>query len=85
MNKIFIQNTLKALKKILKNPKNPISLHEPQFIGNEYSYLKGYIDSNFVSTVGKFVGLFEEKLKKINRFKSCGCNHKWNICSSYSS
>ena len=70
MNNIFIKKVLKALKKILKKRNKLVSLHEPQFIGNEYAYLKECIDSNFVSTVGKFVGLFEEKLKKLTKSKN---------------
>lgn len=37
-----------------------IPLHDPRFIGNEKKYLNECIDSNFVSSVGKFVGRFEE-------------------------
>ena len=39
-----------------------IPLHEPVFKGNEMKYLKETIDSTFVSSVGKFVNSFEEKL-----------------------
>jgi perosamine synthetase len=39
-----------------------IPLHEPRFIGNEKKYLNECIDSTFVSSVGKFVGEFEEKI-----------------------
>lgn len=42
-----------------------IPLHEPRFIGNEKKYLNECIDSTFVSSVGKFVDLFEEKLCEI--------------------
>ena len=38
-----------------------ISLHEPVFFGNEKEYLSQSIDSTFVSSVGKYVNLFEEK------------------------
>ena len=41
-----------------------IPLHEPQFLGNEKKYLNECIDSTFVSSVGKFVDEFEEKIKK---------------------
>jgi perosamine synthetase len=37
-------------------------LHEPRFIGNEKKYLTECIDSTFVSSVGKFVNEFEEKI-----------------------
>lgn len=39
-----------------------IPLHEPRFIGNEKKYLDECIDSTFVSSVGKFVDLFEQKV-----------------------
>ena len=50
----FIQNTYKT--------KEFIPLHEPRFIGNEKKYLNECIDSTFVSSVGKFVDEFEEKI-----------------------
>jgi perosamine synthetase len=37
-------------------------LHEPQFNGNEWKYLKECLDSTFVSSVGKFVDRFESDL-----------------------
>ena len=39
-----------------------IPLHEPLFIGNEKQYLNECIDSTYVSSVGKFVDKFEEKI-----------------------
>jgi len=39
-----------------------IPLHEPRFAGNEKKYLNECIDSTFVSSVGKFVDEFEEKI-----------------------
>ena len=39
-----------------------IPLHEPLFIGNEKQYLNECIDSSYVSSVGKFVDKFEEKI-----------------------
>ncbi len=50
----FIQDTYKTI--------NFIPLHEPRFIGNEKKYLNECIDSTFVSSVGKFVDEFEEKI-----------------------
>jgi len=50
----FIQDTYKT--------KNFIPLHEPKFVGNEKKYLNECIDSTFVSSVGKFVDEFEEKI-----------------------
>jgi aminotransferase in exopolysaccharide biosynthesis len=42
--------------------KPPVSLHEPQFRGNEWNYLKECLDTTFVSSVGKFVDRFEADL-----------------------
>ena len=39
-----------------------IPLHEPRFLGNEKKYLNECIDSTFVSSVGKFVDEFEQKI-----------------------
>ena len=50
----FIQETYKT--------KDFIPLHEPKFTGNEKKYLNECIDSTFVSSVGKFVDEFQEKL-----------------------
>ena len=44
--------------------KRVIPLHEPRFIGNEKKYLNDCIDSTFVSSTGKFVDEFEEKIAK---------------------
>jgi len=50
----FIQQTY--------NTKDFIPLHEPRFRGNEKKYINECIDSTFVSSVGKFVDLFEQKI-----------------------
>jgi len=42
----------------------PIALHEPRFWGNEKKYVNDCIDSTFVSSVGRYVTLFEEKIAK---------------------
>ncbi|MFV0237008.1 MAG: DegT/DnrJ/EryC1/StrS family aminotransferase, partial [Flavobacteriales bacterium] len=41
-----------------------IPLHVPTLQGNEKKYLNECIDSTFVSSVGKFVDLFEEKIQE---------------------
>ena len=50
------------------NKKN-ISLHEPQLRGNEESYLKDCIKSNWLSSSGKFVKLFEKKIAQYTNSK----------------
>lgn len=46
-----------------------ISLHEPVFIGNERKYVMDAIDSTFVSSVGRYVNLFEEMMVEITGAK----------------
>jgi len=46
-----------------------IPLHEPLFIGNEKLYLNECIDSTYVSSVGKFVNQFEEKIAEFTGSK----------------
>ena len=41
-----------------------IPLHEPRFLGNEKKYLEECVDSTFVSSAGKFVDQFEDKMAK---------------------
>ena len=37
-------------------------MHEPIFIGNENKYINECIESTFVSSAGKYVEQFEEKI-----------------------
>lgn len=46
-----------------------IPLHEPYFGGNEKKYLEECIDSTFVSSVGPFVDLFEQRIAEITETK----------------
>jgi len=46
----------------LYGTKEFIPLHEPRFFGNEKKYVNEAIDSTFVSSVGKYVTEFEEKI-----------------------
>jgi len=54
---------IKFVKELYKTD-DFIPLHEPLFVGNEKKYLNECIDSTFVSSVGKFVELFEENIAK---------------------
>ena len=53
-----------------------IPLHEPRFIGNEKEYLNDCIDSTFVSSAGKYVDEFEEKIAKYtgSKYAVATCN-----------
>ena len=44
-----------------------IYLSEPSFTGNERKYLNKCITSGYVSSVGKYVNIFEEKLKILQK------------------
>ncbi|MFC2096241.1 LegC family aminotransferase [Bacteroidota bacterium] len=50
------------IRELYKQPEGFIPLHAPVFNGNEKKYLNDCIDSTFVSSVGKYVDLFEEKM-----------------------
>ena len=56
-----INKTINFIREIYQT-QDFIPLHAPTFSGNEKKYLNECIDSTFVSSVGKFVDLFEEKL-----------------------
>lgn len=40
-----------------------VALHEPEFRGNEWAYVKECLDSSWVSSVGKYVDRFERMLQ----------------------
>ena len=41
-----------------------ISLHEPLLAGNEWKYIKNCLDQGWVSSVGKFIDIFEKNIAK---------------------
>lgn len=56
----FKQNFIDFIRSTFQEPTEFIPLHDPRFIGNEKKYMAECIDSNFVSSVGEFVGRFEQ-------------------------
>ena len=46
-----------------------ISLHSPRFNGNEIKYIKECIKTGWLSSSGKFVKLFEKKIKNYTKSK----------------
>ncbi len=48
------------VREIFGDKEGFIILHDPRFIGNERKYLMDAMDSNFVSSVGEYVGKFEQ-------------------------
>lgn len=55
-----MEEITKFIRSVYQEPQAFIPLHDPRFIGNEKKYLNECIDSNFVSSVGKFVGQMEQ-------------------------
>ncbi len=66
MQKVINQNSTlsKEFNALVRNfyKKESVQLHEPIFVGNERKYVIDTIDSTFVSSVGKYVTEFEEKI-----------------------
>ena len=63
------KNSINFIRSYFKEKENFIPLHIPSFIGNEKKYLEDCIDSTFVSSVGAYVDLFEEKMSKFTQTK----------------
>jgi perosamine synthetase len=58
----FVQGAISAIQSV--SGIEPVALHEPEFDGNEWEYVRECIDSNFVSSVGKYVDKFERSLEE---------------------
>lgn len=57
-----VDGFLQALHEVLPQSDHVIGLHEPEFGGNEWTYVKQCIDEGWVSSVGQFVDQFEVRL-----------------------
>jgi perosamine synthetase len=53
---------ISALNKVLGVPKDFYALHEPEFIGKEWEYIKECLDTGWVSSAGKYVDEFEKRV-----------------------
>ena len=51
-----------ALSRVLSGP---AALHEPEIRGNEWTYVKECLDTQWVSSVGKYVDRFEDMLAQV--------------------
>lgn len=56
------QDVLGAVRQVLGTPNGMIPLHEPEFAGNEWAYVKECIDTGWVSSVGSYVNRIEGDL-----------------------
>ena len=77
-----IDSILGAIRSVLPPP--PAVLHEPEFAGNEWAYVKECLDTGWVSSVGKFVDRFERMLVDITGVSSavatCNGTSALHIC-----
>lgn len=60
--KSFAASFVSALQQALGGAGDGLSLHEPEFVGNEWKYVKECLDTGWVSSVGKYVDEFERRL-----------------------
>lgn len=51
-----------AVRAVVQNAGKNIALHEPEFRGNEWAYVRECLDTGWVSSAGKFVDRFEAML-----------------------
>ncbi len=54
-DRLDLNAVLSALRAVLPKSTAGVSLHEPHFSGNEWTYVKECLDTGWVSSVGKFV------------------------------
>ena len=64
-----IPETIAFIRDLYGKKEAFIPLHAPTFAGNEKKYLEECIDTTFVSSVGKFVDLFEQKVAEYTAAK----------------
>jgi Predicted pyridoxal phosphate-dependent enzyme apparently involved in regulation of cell wall biogenesis len=64
-----LQSILQGIRSVLPVQSDFTALHEPMFNGNEWAYVKGCLDSGWVSSVGRFVERFEQQLAEYSGLK----------------
>jgi perosamine synthetase len=62
-DRLEIEGVVEAVRDVV-GVAGSIALHEPEFSGNEKTYLNHCIDSTFVSSIGEFVDRFEAMLSE---------------------
>lgn len=69
---MLVRDVVAAVRRIV--PAGPAALHEPEFAGREWEYVKSCIDEGWVSTAGAFVDRFERELAAVTgRRKVISC------------
>jgi perosamine synthetase len=59
MTSISPNKIIESLSKVLTSP---AGLHEPEFSGKEWEYVKDCLDTGWVSSAGKYVEIFEDAI-----------------------
>lgn len=59
-----------TVRDVLGEAEQPLALHEPEFAGREWEYVKDCIDSGWVSSVGSYVDRIEQDIARFT-----GCQH----------
>jgi perosamine synthetase len=59
-----------AVRDVIGGDGAPVALHEPEFAGREWEYVKDCIDTGWVSSVGSYVDRFERDLAAFTQ-----CSH----------
>jgi perosamine synthetase len=62
MKSNLASGVIEIIRNVIPDTGKFVPLHEPTFAGNESLYTQDCISSGWVSSVGKYVDLFEEKL-----------------------
>ncbi|HUF80957.1 MAG TPA: LegC family aminotransferase [Burkholderiales bacterium] len=60
---------LQAVRRVVPARPQPVALHEPEFRGNEWRYLRECLDSGWVSSAGAYVDRFEQMLADTTQAK----------------
>lgn len=59
-----IRSIVDAVRAVVGVSDRNVSLHEPEFRGNEWVYVKECLDTGWVSTIGRYVDRFEGMLQE---------------------
>jgi perosamine synthetase len=63
-------NIVAAVRGLLGEAQEPLALHEPEFAGREWDYVKDCLDTGWVSSVGAYVDRIEREIADFT-----GCKH----------
>jgi len=53
-----------SIRKVIDHQGEKVPLHAPEFMGNEWAYVKDCLDTGWVSSVGQYVDRFERMLEE---------------------